>query len=84
MELSLESQLLAILNFIKKQKKTKTVILFPQNHYAELIESKLKKMNLENVKTFKYNPNPQTLTGEIEKLTNYAQRKKIRVKKKNV
>ncbi len=74
--ISLESQLLAILNFIKKQKKTKTVILFPQNHYAELIESKLKKMNLENVRTFKYNPNPQTLTGEIEKLTNYAQRKK--------
>ena len=58
--ISLESQLLAILNFIKKQKKTKTVILFPQNHYAELIESKLKKMNLENVRTFKSNPNPQT------------------------
>ena len=74
--ISLESQLLAIINFIKKQKKTKTVILFPQNHYTELIESKLKKMNLENVRTFKYNPNPQTLTGEIEKLTNYAQRKK--------
>ena len=74
--ISLESQLLAILNFIKKQKKTKTVILFPQNHYAGLIESKLKKMNLENVRTLKYNPNPQTLTGEIEKLTNYAQRKK--------
>jgi hypothetical protein len=74
--ISLESQLLALINFIKKQKKNKTVIMYPQNQYAELIESNLKKFNLDNFKTFSYSPNPQILTGEIEILTNYSQRKK--------
>ena len=54
----------------------KTIIMFPKNHYTSLIEEKLKKLNLNNVKIFKYDPNPQILTGEIETLTNYTQRKK--------
>ena len=33
-------------------------------------------MNLKNYKIFKYNPDPKLLTGEIEKLTNYSQRKR--------
>jgi len=74
--ISLESQLLALLNFIKKQKKTKTVIMYPQNQYLELIEKELKNLNLGNIKTFTYSPNPEILTGEIEKLTNYTQRKR--------
>ena len=75
--ISLESQLLALVNFIKKQKKTKTVILYPKNQYLELIESKLNNLNLTNIKTFTYSSNPEILTGEIEKLTNYTQRKKM-------
>ena len=74
--ISLESQLLALNNFIKKQKKKKTIIMFPKNQYEELIEKKLKKLNLSDLRTFKYDPNPQILTGEIEVLTNYSQRKK--------
>ena len=35
---SLESQLIALTNFIKKQKKSKTIILYPKNEYLELIE----------------------------------------------
>ena len=73
---SLESQLIALTNFIKKQKKSKTIILYPKNEYLELIEKKLNKLNLENTKTFIYSPNPEVLTGEIEILTNYAQRKR--------
>ncbi len=73
---SLESQLMSIKNFIKKQKKNKTIIMFPNNQYADLIEKKLKKFDLDNSKIFKYTPDPQVLTGEIEKLTNYSQRKK--------
>ena len=42
-------------------------------------------MKLGAIKTFKYSPDPQVLTGEIEILTNYSQReKKFRTKKKNV
>ena len=74
--ISLESQLLALSKFVKKQKKTKTVIMFPKNQYSELIEAKLKKLNLQNSKVFKYSSNPEVLTGEIEILTNYSQRKK--------
>ena len=74
--ISLESQLLALSKFVKKQKKTKTVIMFPKNQYSELIEKKLKKLNLQNSKVFKYSSNPEVLTGEIEILTNYSQRKK--------
>ncbi len=74
--ISLESQLLALLNFINKQKKTKTVIMYPKNQFLSLIEKELKNLNLTNIKTFTYSPNPEVLTGEIEKLTNYAQRKR--------
>ena len=76
MGVSLESQLKSLFNFLKKQKRKKTIIMFPKNQYTELIEKKLKSFNLENFQTFKYDPNPQILTGEIETLTNYSQRKK--------
>ena len=33
-------------------------------------------MKLQKVKIFKYNSDPKLLTGEIEKLTNYSQRKR--------
>ena len=74
--ISLESQLLALNDFIKKQKKNKTIVMFPDNQYKDLIEKKLKILSLNNIRTFKYNPNPEILTGEIETLTNYSQRKK--------
>ena len=51
--------------------------MYPENQYSELIESKLKKLSLDNIKKFKYSPNPEVLTGEIEVLTNYAQRKEV-------
>ena len=50
--------------------------MFPVNQYTNFVEKKLRKLNYENLRTFKYNPNPEVLTGEIEKLTNYSQRKK--------
>ncbi len=73
---SLESQLISLIEFIKKQKKTKTVIMYPKNNYLELIEKKLESLNLKNIKRFSYSSNPEILTGEIEILTNYTQRKK--------
>ena len=74
--ISLESQLSALINFIKREKKKRTVIMYPKNRYSEFIEEKIKKMNLGNISTFTYSPNPEVLTGEIEILTNYSQRKK--------
>ena len=73
---SLESQMFALMKFIKIQKKNKTVIFIPKNQYANFIEKKLNKLDLKNYKIFKYDPDPKVLTGEIEILTNYSQRKR--------
>ena len=72
--ISLESQISALEKFIKKQKKTKTVIMYPENEYSNFIDEKIKKIKLKNYKVFKYSADPKILTGEIEKLTNYSQR----------
>jgi len=74
--ISLESQLISLFEFIKKQKRTKTIIMYPENEYVKIIEKNLNILNLKNVKKFKYSSNPEVLTGEIETLTNYSQRKK--------
>ena len=76
MGVSFESQILALKKFLKKQKKKKTIILIPKNQYEKFIESKLSKIDFKNYKIFKYSPDPKILTGEIETLTNYSQRKK--------
>tara|TARA_B100001559_G_C16417812_1_gene583580 strand:- start:25 stop:1179 length:1155 start_codon:yes stop_codon:yes gene_type:complete len=74
--ISLESQMYSLIEFIKKRKKKKTVILIPKNQYTEFVEDKLSKLNFKNYKIFKYSSDPKILTGEIEVLTNYSQRKK--------
>ena len=81
---SLESQMITLIKFLKKQKKNKTVILLPKNQYTDLIEKKLSKFDLKNSKIFRYNPDPKVLTGEIEILTNYAQRKNLELREKNL
>ena len=73
---SFESQMFALMKFIKEQNRNKTIILLPENQYTFFIEKKLDKFDLKNYKIFKYNPDPKVLTGEIEILTNYSQRKK--------
>ena len=73
---SFESQMAALMKFIKKQKKNKTIIMMPKNQYTNFIEKKLDKIEFKNYKIFKYNPDPKILTGEIEVLTNYSQRKR--------
>tara|TARA_B100000945_G_scaffold300695_1_gene282777 strand:- start:1279 stop:2442 length:1164 start_codon:yes stop_codon:yes gene_type:complete len=74
--INLESQLLAIKKFIKNQKKNKTVILFPKNEYSKHVEKNIKLIDFSNSRVFKYDKDPKILTRQIEKLTNYKQRKK--------
>jgi ABC-type branched-subunit amino acid transport system substrate-binding protein len=73
---SLESQIKAIEKFIIKEKRKKTIIMYPKNQYSSFIDEKLKNIKLKNYKVFKYDPDPKILTGTIENLTNYSQRKK--------
>ena len=50
--------------------------MYPKNDYLEFVEDKIKTLNLKNIRTFTYSSNPEVLTGEIEVLTNYSQRKR--------
>ena len=84
MGINLESQLMAIKKFIEKNKKKKTVILYPNNNYAKYVEKNLNLVNFKNKKIFKYSKDPKKLTSQIEKLTNYKRRKRdleYRIKK---
>ncbi|MDC1096137.1 penicillin-binding protein activator [Pelagibacteraceae bacterium] len=81
--ISLDSQLESITNFIKSKNKNKTLIIYPKNKYSEYVKERLKILNIKSYKTFQYNPDPKILTSEIEKLTNYDQRKNnLKIRKK--
>ena len=82
--ISLESQLAAIEELLIKEKKKKTIILYPKNKYEKFIDKKIKSLKLQNYKAFRYNSDPRILTREIEKLTNYEQRKKNLEKRKKI
>ena len=82
--ISFESQLKAIEKFLIKQEKKNTLILYPKNVYENFIDKKIKLLKLKKFKIFKYNSDPRILTGEIEKLTNYSQRKRNLEKRKNI
>jgi hypothetical protein len=82
--ISLESQLESIRQLLMKEKKKKTIILYPKNGYEKFIDKKIKSFKLKNYKVFKYDSDPRILTGEIEKLTNYKQRKKNLEIRKNL
>ena len=75
MGINLESQLLAIKNFIHKKNKKKTIILYPDDNKSKHIEKKIKELAFSNSRIFKYSNDSEVLTGQIEKLTNYKQRK---------
>ena len=74
--INLESQLVSIKKFFDKNNKFKTVVLYPDNQFSELIEDSFKKVGFKKYKMFKYSNDPKILTGQIEKITNYSQRKK--------
>ena len=73
---SLESQIKSIENFIKENKRKKTIIMYPKNEYTTLIDAKINSININNKKIFKYSSDPKVLTSDIERLTNYKQRKR--------
>ena len=75
MGINLESQLLVIKKFIQKEKKKKTVILYPKNEYTKHVEKNIRSANFSGAKLFSYSKDPKVLTKQIEKLTNYKQRK---------
>ena len=74
--ISLESQMKSIEDFIKQNKRKKTIIMYPKNKYTDLIDAKINNISINNKKIFRYSADPKILTSDIEKLTNYDQRKR--------
>ena len=75
MGINLESQLIAIKNFLKKENKKKTVILYPDDSDSKHVGKKIREIGFDNSRVFRYSNDSEVLTGQIEKLTNYKQRK---------
>jgi len=82
--ISLESQLETLEKFLVSNKRSKTIILYPKNNYEKFIDKKIKHLNSNKFRVFKYSTDPRILTGEIEKLTKYKQRKDNLKNKKNI
>ena len=81
--INLESQLKAIEKLLKKEKKTKTLLLYPEDQNVDFIEKSLKNLDFNFNKIFKYTPDQEILTGQLEKITNYERRKRnLKIRKK--
>ena len=74
--INIESQIDALKKYFNEIKISKTILLSPNSEFIYQSESIEKKDILKFYRTYKYNVNPKKITGEIEKITNYRERKK--------
>ncbi len=74
--INIESQMAALKKYFKKIKISKTLLLSPKAKFVSQSESIAKKDILKFYRTYSYDINPKKITGEIEKITNYRDRKK--------
>ena len=73
---NIESQIDALKEYFNKIKISKTLLLSPKSEFGYQSESVAKKDVLKFYRTYSYDANPKTITGEIEKITKYRERKK--------
>ncbi len=73
--INIDSQIDAIKGYFKKNKISKTLLLSPELKFTDEFEA-IKNSDLNFYKTFLYNISPKKITGEIEKITKYQERKK--------
>ena len=70
------SQINAIVNFIKKENLTKTIVLVPKSNFEEELRSALAKSQHEFMNIYSYDIEPNKLTSQIKQITAYNERKK--------
>ena len=73
---NIESQVETLKNYFDKIKVSKTLLLSPKLEFIYQSESVAKKDVLKFYRTYSYDANPKKITGEIEKITKYRERKK--------
>ena len=74
--INIESQIVALKKYFNKIKVSKTILLSPKSEFIYQSESIAKKDILNFYRTYFYDTNPKKITGEIEKITKYRERKK--------
>jgi len=73
--INIKSQLQTLVKYFNEIKLSKTLLLSPKSQYID--QTKIfNSSSIEFDKEFLYDSNPKKITGEIEKLTKYRERKK--------
>ena len=74
--INIESQIDVLKKYFNEIKVSKTILLSPKSEFIHQSESVAKKDVLKFYRNYSYNTNPKKITGEIEKITKYRERKK--------
>ena len=74
--INIESQIDVLKKYFDEIKISKTLLLSPKSEFTHQSESVTKKDVLKFYRTYSYDINPKKITGEIEKITKYRERKK--------
>ena len=74
--INIESQIDALKKYFNEIEVSKTLLLFPKSEFMYQSNSVVEKDALKFYRTYSYDTNPKKITGEIEKLTKYMERKK--------
>ena len=73
---NIESQIDALKKYFNEIKVSKTLLLSPKTEFIYQSEFVAKKDVLKFYRTYSYDINPKKITGEVEKITKYRERKK--------
>jgi len=74
--INIDSQIDALKEYFNEINISKTLLLFPESEFIYQSKSVEKKDVLKFYRTYSYDTNPKKITGEIEKITRYRERKK--------
>ncbi|MBO6491930.1 MAG: ABC transporter substrate-binding protein [Pelagibacteraceae bacterium] len=70
------SQINAIVDFIKKENLNKTIVLVPKSNFENELRNALVKSKYEFMNIYSYDVKPDKLTSQIKQITAYNERKK--------
>ena len=73
--INVDSQIDALKKYFNKIKVSKTLLLSPNSEFVYQSESVTKKDILKFYRTYSYDTNSKKITAQIEKITNYRERK---------
>ena len=73
---NIDSQINILKKYFDEIKLNKTLLLYPNSEFNEQSQSIKEKDILKFYRTYLYDTNPKKITGEIEKITKYRERKK--------